>query len=282
MKVKSWSFLLFLALPICTGCTLVSVDGVEPWVGRSSMYVVAPYSPEYSERSLRLSNVPDLCNTYRTSVEMRIEAARAREERIAEGMDSCAAGALWWEDLAEMNDPLEKAGTVKLDVWPFTSDEEGIYRSELEEGQYVQEDLPLPEDVSPRLFRGYLYYNKSSFSRAMADNFACEEGQEEWDAWAVARDASGDTTDSLSLAQGTLDLVADGQGWEVDLSARLVDDDVDVGSISTRFTADLCEVQRSPCTTCLAGGGTWQPEAEECTVDCDIPDISCVTASCPY
>ena len=35
------------------------------------------------------------------------------------------------------------------------------------------------------------------------------------------------------------------------------------------------------CESCLAGGGTWQPEANECTADCDIADISCFTNSCP-
>lgn len=36
-----------------------------------------------------------------------------------------------------------------------------------------------------------------------------------------------------------------------------------------------------PCEACLAGGGTWQPEAEECTTNCDIMDISCYTDACP-
>ncbi len=35
------------------------------------------------------------------------------------------------------------------------------------------------------------------------------------------------------------------------------------------------------CEACLASGGTWQPEADECTQGCDIQDISCFTDSCP-
>lgn len=35
------------------------------------------------------------------------------------------------------------------------------------------------------------------------------------------------------------------------------------------------------CEECLDSGGTWQPEAGECTQDCEIMDISCYTESCP-
>ena len=35
------------------------------------------------------------------------------------------------------------------------------------------------------------------------------------------------------------------------------------------------------CEECLASGGTWQPEIEECTVDCSAMDISCFTDECP-
>jgi hypothetical protein len=37
----------------------------------------------------------------------------------------------------------------------------------------------------------------------------------------------------------------------------------------------------SPCEACLASGGTWQPEANACTSNCDIQDISCYTETCP-
>ncbi len=36
-----------------------------------------------------------------------------------------------------------------------------------------------------------------------------------------------------------------------------------------------------PCAQCLESGGTWQPEANECTQSCDIADISCFEDSCP-
>jgi len=35
------------------------------------------------------------------------------------------------------------------------------------------------------------------------------------------------------------------------------------------------------CEACLSSGGTWQPEVEECTTNCDIQDISCFVDSCP-
>lgn len=35
------------------------------------------------------------------------------------------------------------------------------------------------------------------------------------------------------------------------------------------------------CQSCLDSGGTWQPEAGECTDSCDIADISCFTDECP-
>ena len=41
------------------------------------------------------------------------------------------------------------------------------------------------------------------------------------------------------------------------------------------------EQQQGECETCLAEGGTWQPEASECTEDCDLQDISCYTDECP-
>ena len=35
------------------------------------------------------------------------------------------------------------------------------------------------------------------------------------------------------------------------------------------------------CETCLASGGTWQPEVAECTRGCAIQDISCFRDDCP-
>lgn len=35
------------------------------------------------------------------------------------------------------------------------------------------------------------------------------------------------------------------------------------------------------CDDCLASGGTWQPEAQQCTTDCDLMDISCFADECP-
>ena len=35
------------------------------------------------------------------------------------------------------------------------------------------------------------------------------------------------------------------------------------------------------CSACLDTGGTWQPEANECTTDCALQDISCFVDSCP-
>ena len=40
-------------------------------------------------------------------------------------------------------------------------------------------------------------------------------------------------------------------------------------------------VDPSSCLACLEDGGTWQPEVNECTDDCDIMDISCFVDSCP-
>ena len=37
----------------------------------------------------------------------------------------------------------------------------------------------------------------------------------------------------------------------------------------------------SDCETCLASGGTWQPEVSECTANCDLADISCFEDECP-
>ena len=35
------------------------------------------------------------------------------------------------------------------------------------------------------------------------------------------------------------------------------------------------------CGECLDLGGTWQPQAEECTSDCSLQDLSCYVTSCP-
>ena len=50
--------------------------------------------------------------------------------------------------------------------------------------------------------------------------------------------------------------------------------DTDKTTTSTPDTTAECEA-------CLADGGTWQPEAETCSEDCEIQDISCYTDSCP-
>jgi hypothetical protein len=41
------------------------------------------------------------------------------------------------------------------------------------------------------------------------------------------------------------------------------------------------EEEGTPCETCLSSGGTWQVEANTCTTDCNIQDISCFRDSCP-
>jgi len=35
------------------------------------------------------------------------------------------------------------------------------------------------------------------------------------------------------------------------------------------------------CEACLQSGGTWQVEANACTTNCDIQDISCFRDACP-
>ena len=44
---------------------------------------------------------------------------------------------------------------------------------------------------------------------------------------------------------------------------------------------DSQEEDLDECTACIESGGTWQPEVEECTQNCDIMDISCYTDGCP-
>ena len=46
------------------------------------------------------------------------------------------------------------------------------------------------------------------------------------------------------------------------------------GPVDTGVEVSLCEA-------CIASGGTWQPEANACTENCNIMDISCYTTSCP-
>lgn len=41
------------------------------------------------------------------------------------------------------------------------------------------------------------------------------------------------------------------------------------------------EVTIDACEACLAAGGTWQPEIDECTQGCAVMDISCYTDTCP-
>lgn len=50
---------------------------------------------------------------------------------------------------------------------------------------------------------------------------------------------------------------------------------------STQTTDTSTTTSPDACTQCLADGGTWQPEANECTENCAIQDISCFTESCP-
>jgi hypothetical protein len=48
---------------------------------------------------------------------------------------------------------------------------------------------------------------------------------------------------------------------------------------SNQETSQLSEIET--CEPCLEAGGTWQPEAQECTENCDIMDISCYETTCP-
>jgi hypothetical protein len=56
--------------------------------------------------------------------------------------------------------------------------------------------------------------------------------------------------------------------------------DITPSGTATTTDADTATTT-SPCEQCLEEGGTWQPEANTCTTDCDIMDISCYTESCP-
>jgi hypothetical protein len=56
------------------------------------------------------------------------------------------------------------------------------------------------------------------------------------------------------------------------------------GSSPTPTDTDTTDTEVAAATTCedcLEQGGTWQPEAEQCTADCDLMDISCFRDTCP-
>ncbi|MEE2780365.1 MAG: hypothetical protein VYE15_07570, partial [Myxococcota bacterium] len=57
--------------------------------------------------------------------------------------------------------------------------------------------------------------------------------------------------------------------------------DDDFGEFDEKGEPEEEDPAMSPCWNCLMTGGTWQPEAEACTTNCDIQDISCYVDSCP-
>ena len=90
--------------------------------------------------------------------------------------------------------------------------------------------------------------------------------------------------------------VADGGGSSEDASAPIdiAEEDasapIDVAEksdasapidVAEKSDASADTDEEDPCEACLASGGTWQPEANACTQNCAIMDISCYTSSCP-
>lgn len=53
-------------------------------------------------------------------------------------------------------------------------------------------------------------------------------------------------------------------------------DDTSTPDTSTPDTASA-----DGCESCLAGGGTWQPDGGGCTEDCSVADASCFRDECP-
>jgi hypothetical protein len=132
----------------------------------------------------------------------------------------------------------------------------------------------------------------AAVSPASTDVTAVEDAQEGGAKDDVALPPGSDS----SATEDTADLVDDaGSVPEADIGA--LDDDVHAlegdteGHDATGAAADAAVedaegeedvvVEPDPCEVCLASGGTWQPEANACTDNCNIMDISCYTSSCP-
>ncbi|MGB0588386.1 MAG: hypothetical protein ACPGU1_01780 [Myxococcota bacterium] len=64
-------------------------------------------------------------------------------------------------------------------------------------------------------------------------------------------------------------------------TATVADATLEEDTGSEADSGEDVEGEPDPCEACIASGGTWQPEADACTENCAIMDISCYTSSCP-
>lgn len=94
--------------------------------------------------------------------------------------------------------------------------------------------------------------------------------------------------DATGLSEDASIEVVDTEPGPPDHGALIDDSDEpssDIESASEDVAAldvgPIDDAQVDPCEACLASGGTWQPEANACTANCDIMDISCYSSSCP-
>ena len=57
-------------------------------------------------------------------------------------------------------------------------------------------------------------------------------------------------------------------------------DDTSSAEEDTSNAGDTSTTENT-CQACLDAGKTWQPEADQCTDNCDLMDISCFSETCP-
>lgn len=97
---------------------------------------------------------------------------------------------------------------------------------------------------------------------------------------AEVTDLVADTASHDDVTEGSDASPDDDVTMAIDVTEDTVGTVDDTAAEDTEGQEDVV-VAPDPCEACIASGGTWQPEANACTENCNIMDISCYTSSCP-
>ena len=187
-----------------------------------------------------LTNVSGYCGKKKNAEADRVDAQQRHEERLAEGYGVCESQDLLLDDLAAAYRNLHRSGARFLTVW---IDREGMVtwddRTFPEAGSYNQVGA-----VESGRFTGQLQAYEDRVEQARADAYTCLS-PEEVDATNYNEFLFEEEPGMFrfwDLDSGNLEVTADGEEWDVDVSATLLSGSGSVGSVDARFTGSRCDV----------------------------------------
>jgi len=231
---------VFVALSlVACGSFTVDAEGVPSFNPSSQEWQLLSTSSS-SHHSFILTNTSGFCAKQKKAMQDTIDATQRQAERILDGDPVCESTDLWYDDLADAADAMERDGAATFQVTLAREGETSVDAATAPAaGEYRQ--VGAGED---KFVARYVRYN-GKLSRSRADAFNCLSPDEidETNFQEFTAEVAPGLLDTWTLDAGILDLTASGDdAWDVDVSGDLLSGGSTIGSLEARFTGSRCAV----------------------------------------